>query len=198
MTRQYLVASTKAAAAVAATVPPAVTATVPPEEVVIDARATTVLLSLSLGTGQNMQSELWVDGNATQLVEELNDGGTVWKGTDGAAVSICCGKSIYGQAKLSSLLHATIDAQVEAPGHGKWWLDGKIGSGNNWKICRLMPKTEVDKKGVQESHHSVLDTMEACMSLMIRNGEVGAILVWRRQRWDTMSVKGSASHTRYQ
>ena len=56
-------------------------------------------------TTQNMQSELRVDGNATQLVEGLNDGGTVWKGTDGAAVSYRCGKLIYGQAKLSSLLH---------------------------------------------------------------------------------------------
>jgi len=78
-------------------------------------------------TTRNMQSELCIDGNATQLVEGLNDGGTVWKGTDGAAVSYRCGKLIYGQAKLSSLLHVTIDAQVEAPGHGKWWLDGKTG-----------------------------------------------------------------------
>ena len=75
-----------------------------------------------------MQSKLCVDGNATQLVEVLNDGGTVWKGTGGTAVSYCCGKSIYGQAKLSSLLYVTINAQVEVPGHGKWWLDGKTGS----------------------------------------------------------------------
>ena len=72
-----------------------------------------------------MQSELCIDGNVTQLVEGLNVGGTVWKGTDGAAVSYRCGKSIYGQATLSSLLHVTIDTQVEAPGHGKWWLAGK-------------------------------------------------------------------------
>ncbi len=78
-------------------------------------------------TTQNMQSELCVDGNMTQHVEGLNVGGTVWKGTDGAAVSYRCGKLIYGQAKLSSLLHAMIDAQVETPGHGKWWLDGKTG-----------------------------------------------------------------------
>jgi hypothetical protein len=47
--------------------------------------------------------------------------------------------------------------------------------GNNWKICRLVPKTEADKKGAQESHHSVLGVMEACMSLIIHEGEVGAI-----------------------
>ncbi len=29
---------------------------------------------------------------------------------------------------LSAELEITIDAQVEAPGHGKWWLDGKTGS----------------------------------------------------------------------
>ena len=118
-------------------------ATVPPEEVVINAGATTVLLSLLPGTAQNMQSELCIDGNGTQLVEGLNDGGTVWKGTDGAVVSFCHGKSIYGQAKLSSLLDVMINTQAEAPGHGKWWLDGKTGSGNVWKICRLMPKTEI-------------------------------------------------------
>ena len=38
-----------------------------------------------------------------------------------------------------------------------------------------MPKTEADKKGAQELHHSVLGAMEARMSLMIREGEVGAI-----------------------
>jgi hypothetical protein len=49
--------------------------------------------------------------------------------------------------------------------------------GNDWKICRLVPKTEADKKGARESHHSVLGAMEmeARMSLMIREGEVGAI-----------------------
>jgi hypothetical protein len=46
---------------------------------------------------------------------------------DNAAVSYCCNKSIYGQAKSSALLHVTINAQVEAPGHGKWWLYWKAG-----------------------------------------------------------------------
>ena len=91
-----------------------------------------------------MQSELCVDGNATQLVEGLNDGGTVWKGTDGAAISYRCGKSIYGQAKLSSLLHVTINIQVEAPGHGKWWLDGKTGS--NKRFCQQCMSSVVTPK----------------------------------------------------
>ncbi len=49
------------------------------------------------------------------------------------------------------------------------------GGGNNWKICRLMPKTEADKKKMRESHHIVLSAMEACMYLMICEGEVEAI-----------------------
>jgi hypothetical protein len=79
-------------------------------------------------TTRNMRDELCVDGNPLDLVEGLTVGGTVWKGTDGAAVSYRCGKSIYGQSILSSELSVAIDAQVEAPGHGKWWLDGKTGS----------------------------------------------------------------------
>ena len=45
-------------------------------------------------TTHNMHCELCVDGFATQLVEGLMVGGTVWKGTDGAATSYHCGKSI--------------------------------------------------------------------------------------------------------
>jgi hypothetical protein len=47
--------------------------------------------------------------------------------------------------------------------------------GNDWKICRLVPKMEADKNGARESHHSILGAMEAHMSLMICEGEVGAI-----------------------
>ena len=75
-----------------------------------------------------MRDELCVDGDPLDLVEGLIVGGTVWKGTDGAAVTYRCGKLIYGQSILSSELSVAIDAQVEAPGHGKWWLDGKTGS----------------------------------------------------------------------
>jgi hypothetical protein len=39
-----------------------------------------------------------------------------------------CGKSIHGQSILLSELLVAIDAQVEAPRHGKWWLDGETGS----------------------------------------------------------------------
>jgi hypothetical protein len=47
--------------------------------------------------------------------------------------------------------------------------------GNDWKICQLVPKMEADKKGMQELHHCILSTMEACMSLMVRESKVGAI-----------------------
>ncbi len=96
-------------------------------------------------TMHNMRCELCVNGFAMQLVEGLMVGSTVWKGTDGAATSYHCGKSIYGQGKLSAELHITIDAQVEAPGHGKWWLDGKTGSNKRYcqqcMCCILTPET---------------------------------------------------------
>ena len=40
----------------------------------------------------NMRDELCVDGDPLDLVEGLIVGGTVWKGTDGAAVTYRCGK----------------------------------------------------------------------------------------------------------
>ncbi len=70
----------------------------------------------------------------------------MWKGTDSAAVSYRCGKLIYGQAKLSDLLDVMINAQVEAPGHGKWWLDEKTGMDKRYcqqSMCSILtPKEE--------------------------------------------------------
>jgi len=45
-----------------------------------------------------------------------------------ALVPIAGIKSIFGQGILSAESGITIDAQVGAPGHRKWWLDGKMGS----------------------------------------------------------------------
>jgi hypothetical protein len=75
-----------------------------------------------------MRAELCVDGDVTKLVDGLAINGTVWKGTNGCASSYCCSKSTFGQGILSAELGITIDAQVEAPGYGKWWLDRKTGS----------------------------------------------------------------------
>jgi len=58
----------------------------------------------------NMRCELYVDGDATQLIEGLDVGGTAYKGTDGAAPSYCCGKSIYGQVLLLAELNIKINA----------------------------------------------------------------------------------------
>ena len=79
-------------------------------------------------TTHNMRDKLCVNGNPLDLVEGLTVRGTVWKGTDWAAVMYRCGKSIYGQSILSPELLVAIDAQVEASCFGKWWLDGKMGS----------------------------------------------------------------------
>jgi hypothetical protein len=77
---------------------------------------------------RNMPTEVCINGDTTELVQGLSENGTVCKGTDGAAVLYQCGKSIYGQGRSCAELSVTIDTQVEAPGHGKWWLDGKIQS----------------------------------------------------------------------
>jgi hypothetical protein len=71
-------------------------------------------------TMHNMRCELCINGCAIQHVNELMVGGTVWKGTDGAVTLYRYGKSSYSQGKLSAKLHIMIDAQVKAPGHGKW------------------------------------------------------------------------------
>jgi len=46
---------------------------------------------------------------------------------------------------------------------------------NNWKICELVPKKKEGEKGARASLHGVLNALEALMSLMIREGKVGAI-----------------------
>ena len=66
-------------------------------------------------------------------------------------MSYRCGKSIYGQALLSSELGITIDSQVEAPDHGKWWLDGKTGMDKHYCqqcMCAMntQEEAESDKK----------------------------------------------------
>ncbi len=70
-------------------------------------------------TTHNMCAELSVNGNPQHHVERLSVGGTVWKESNGAAVSYQCGKSIYGHGKLSCELSVSIDVQVEAPGQSE-------------------------------------------------------------------------------
>jgi hypothetical protein len=46
---------------------------------------------------------------------------------------------------------------------------------NNWKICQLFPVTDNNEKGAQDLILCILIAMDAWMSLMVREGEVGAI-----------------------
>jgi hypothetical protein len=85
-------------------------------------------------TTRNMRCKLCVNSDATQLVKGLDIGSTAYKGTDGTTPSYRCGKSIYRQALLSAELNITIDAHVKAPGHDKWWLNGKTGA--NTRFCQ--------------------------------------------------------------
>jgi hypothetical protein len=95
-------------------------------------------------TMHNMLCKLCVNGCTLQLVDGLMVGGTIWKGTGDAATSYHCGNSIYGQGKLLGELHITINVQVKAPGHSKWWLDSKTGSDKHYcqqcMCCILTPE----------------------------------------------------------
>ena len=58
----------------------------------------------------NMCCELCINGDATRLIEGLDVGGTAYKGSDGAAPSYCCDKSIYSQMLLLDELNIKINA----------------------------------------------------------------------------------------
>ncbi len=72
-----------------------------------------------------------------------------WKGTAGAAVLYHCGKSIFGPGMLSVEHNVAFDAQVEAPGHRNWWLDGKTGSNKCYCqqcMCSIITPEEADSR----------------------------------------------------
>jgi hypothetical protein len=73
----------------------------------------------AVATTCNMHNKLYINRNPLDLVERLDVGGTVLKGTDGAPMSYHCSKLIFGQMILLLELSVVIDAPVEAPGHGK-------------------------------------------------------------------------------
>jgi hypothetical protein len=106
-------------------------------------------------TTWNMHCELCADGDPTQLIEGLDIGGMALKGTDGASPLYRCGKSIYGQSLLSAKLNITIDSHVEAPGHGKWWLDGKTGADK--RFCQRCMCC-IDCPEVEDSGKNMLST----------------------------------------
>jgi hypothetical protein len=53
------------------------------------------------------------------------------------------------------------------------WLSYK--GANDWKVCALVPKTDADKKEAHESIRCVLNAHIARMSLIMWEGEVGAV-----------------------
>jgi hypothetical protein len=56
-----------------------------------------------------------------------------------AAVLSQCDKSIYDQGTLLAKSGITIEVQVEAPGHSKWWHDKKMGSNKRYyQQCMFM------------------------------------------------------------
>ena len=65
-----------------------------------------------------------------------------------------CGKSIFGQAKLSAELGITINTQTEAPGHGKWWLKGKTGADKRY--CQQCMCCIVTPGGVDSNKNMLL------------------------------------------
>jgi hypothetical protein len=46
---------------------------------------------------------------------------------------------------------------------------------NDWRICKLVPKTMEDERDARESMKGVLIAMEVCIALMIREGKIGAV-----------------------
>ena len=46
---------------------------------------------------------------------------------------------------------------------------------NDWRICELLPAMDDDERGAQDLIRCILNAMEVCMLLMIREGEVRAV-----------------------
>ena len=54
---------------------------------------------------------------------------------------------------------------------------------NDWKIFQLEPVNEEEEKGARDSIRCVLNTLEARMSLIIREGEVEQLEPQTRWQW---------------
>ncbi len=90
-------------------------------------------------------------------------------------VACGCGSCKEQLAWLWVLPCVDVDTQPRYGQNKECTLWPSYEGGNDWKICQLVPKTEADKKGARESHHCILSASEACISLMVRKGKVGAI-----------------------
>ena len=63
---------------------------------------------------------------------------------------------------------------------------------NDWRICKLVPKTTEDERDAGESMKGVLIAMEARIALMIREGKIGAVATM-----DEAAINGSASRIHF-
>jgi hypothetical protein len=73
------------------------------------------------------------------------------------------------------VLHRNITAQPQYRVNKDCKLWPNYEGANEWKICALVPQMEADKKVARESLHCVLNALEVCMSLMMREGHVGSV-----------------------
>jgi hypothetical protein len=46
---------------------------------------------------------------------------------------------------------------------------------NDWQICKLVPKRMEDERDARQSMKGILIAMEVRITLMIREGEIGAV-----------------------
>jgi len=94
------------------------------------------------------------------LIEELyknktlvENTGTIWEFTDGCAKQYRCAKAVHLLSFLSSLLKVTIDRQIDAPGHGKGFVDGENGIDKSYlamMMCMLQcPEVETQERRMQ-------------------------------------------------
>ncbi len=98
-------------------------------------------------------------------------------GMDWASVRwVACGRGpCKDQLQRPWVLRGSITAQSRYAVNKDCKLWPSYKGANNWKIIALMPKMEADKKVVHESLHCVLKALVACMSLMMREGHIGAV-----------------------
>ncbi len=89
---------------------------------------------------------------------------------------VACGSGpCKDQLQRPWVLHGDITAQPRYAVNKDCKMWPSYEGANDWKICALVPKTEVDKKLAHKSLRCVLNALEACMSLMMREGQVGAV-----------------------
>jgi hypothetical protein len=66
-------------------------------------------------------------------------------------------------------------AQPRYTQNEEWKLWPSYKGENDWQICQLVPRMANDERGVGESITYNFIAIEACLLLMIREGEVGMV-----------------------